>query len=68
MYWIAVIAAFLAMRYNEKKGHWPGMRAKLTKETEIESDGCSLEGGVQEQGKEQKAKECISEDVRIVES
>ena len=28
MYWIAVIVAFLAMRYNEKKGHWPLMKAK----------------------------------------
>jgi len=29
-YWIAVIAAFLAMRYNEKKGHWPLLRGKST--------------------------------------
>lgn len=27
-YWIAIMVAFLAMRYNEKKGHWPLMKAK----------------------------------------
>jgi high-affinity iron transporter len=27
-YWIAVIVAFLALGYNEKKGHWPLMKAK----------------------------------------
>lgn len=28
MFWIAVIVAFVLMRYNEKKGHWPFMKAK----------------------------------------
>jgi high-affinity iron transporter len=28
LYWLAVIVAFLAMLYNEKKGHWPLMKAK----------------------------------------
>jgi high-affinity iron transporter len=27
-YWIAVIVAFLALGYNERKGHWPLMKAK----------------------------------------
>jgi high-affinity iron transporter len=28
VYWIAVISAFLAMRYREVKGHWPLTKAK----------------------------------------
>lgn len=32
VYWIAVIAAFLAMGYREKKGHWPLTKAKARKE------------------------------------
>ena len=28
MYWITIIAAFLTMRYNEKTGHWPLLKAK----------------------------------------
>jgi high-affinity iron transporter len=27
LYWILVILGFLAMRYNEKNGHWPWRRA-----------------------------------------
>jgi len=30
VYWIVVIAGFSALRYNEKKGHWPLMKAKNT--------------------------------------
>lgn len=33
-YWIAVIIAFVAMRFNEKKGHWPLMKPK--KEVAVE--------------------------------
>jgi high-affinity iron transporter len=28
LYWLIVIGAFLAMRYNEVKGHWPFIAAK----------------------------------------
>ncbi|KAF1983987.1 plasma membrane iron permease [Aulographum hederae CBS 113979] len=28
LYWLVTIVAFLAMGYNEKKGHWPFMKAK----------------------------------------
>jgi high-affinity iron transporter len=28
VYWIVVIIGFLAMRYNEVKGHWPLMKPK----------------------------------------
>lgn len=28
LYWVAVITTFLAMRYNEVKGHWPLMKLK----------------------------------------
>jgi high-affinity iron transporter len=31
MYWVAVIAGFLAMRYNEVHGHWPLLKAKKAK-------------------------------------
>ena len=39
MYWIVVILGFLAMRYNETKGHWPFMKAK--KGTTINSETAS---------------------------
>ena len=26
LYWLSVICGFSAMRYNEKKGHWPLMK------------------------------------------
>lgn len=48
MYWIAVIAGFLAMIYYEKKGHWPLMKAKPVG-PELQrglSDTDSLEEGV----------------------
>nr|POE86442.1 plasma membrane iron permease [Quercus suber] len=45
-YWITVIIVFLSMLYNEKKGHWPFMKAKATNfdtsersESEDGSDG-----------------------------
>ena len=31
LYWIAVMIAFFLMRYNEKKGHWPFLKAKAEK-------------------------------------
>ena len=37
LYWLCVIAAFLAMRYNERKGHWPCLRRK----PELVFDGSS---------------------------
>ena len=37
VYWIFVIAAFLAMRYNEKNGHWPLMKAKVVEPTDGEA-------------------------------
>ena len=43
-YWIAVIIAFLTMRYNEKKGHWPLMKAKAASSEEKMSDSSSEEG------------------------
>jgi high-affinity iron transporter len=33
LYWLAVIIAFVVMRYNEVKGHWPLMKAKAPKAT-----------------------------------
>jgi high-affinity iron transporter len=44
-YWIAVIVAFLALGYNEKKGHWPFMKAKkdtTSFRTESNSDDSTI--------------------------
>ena len=43
-YWIAVIIAFLAMRYNERKGHWPLRKPKTTPSERKASDSSSEEG------------------------
>ncbi len=40
LYWVCVIIAFLAMRYNEKKGHWPLLKRK----SGIVSIGANKEG------------------------
>lgn len=40
LYWLVVILAFLAMMYNEKKGHWPFMKPKRKMASEqLSSDG-----------------------------
>jgi len=42
VYWIVIITAFLSMRYNEAKGHWPLMKAKKNANQTLEatdSDG-----------------------------
>jgi len=33
LYWLVVIVAFLSMRYNERHGHFPLMKAKKTKDS-----------------------------------
>ena len=38
LYWVVIIIAFLAMRYNEKKGHWPLLKAKQPKRERENSD------------------------------
>jgi len=38
LYWVIIILAFLAMRYNEKKGHWPFLTAKSPPESDEASD------------------------------
>lgn len=45
MYWIAIIAGFVLLRYKEKNGHWPLMKAKARPERP-ESDNTSEEAGV----------------------
>ncbi len=40
LYWLVVILAFLAMRYNEKAGHWPFLKAKAAPAT-LSSDSSS---------------------------
>lgn len=41
-----MIIAFLTMRYNEKKGHWPLMKAKAASPEDKASDSSSEEGVV----------------------
>ena len=43
-YWIAVIIAFLAMRYNEKKGHWPLMKQKAAPSERAASESSNSDG------------------------
>ncbi|KAK4693137.1 high-affinity iron transporter, partial [Lecanoromycetidae sp. Uapishka_2] len=44
LYWASVILVFLAMRYNEKKGHWPLIKAK-TASANTESDDSNSDEG-----------------------
>lgn len=37
LYWVCVIAAFLAMRYNEQRGHWPFLKRKPEKASDAAS-------------------------------
>jgi hypothetical protein len=50
MYWIAIIAGFLALRYRETRGRWPLMKAPVEK-TEVDQESQSSaslpgEGGI----------------------
>lgn len=38
VYWIVVIAGFLALRYHENNGHWPLMQAKEKKQADGEAN------------------------------
>ncbi|KAI9845922.1 MAG: hypothetical protein M1837_004458 [Sclerophora amabilis] len=38
LYWLVVILAFLAMRYNESKGHWPFLKSKNPENERSSSD------------------------------
>ena len=53
VYWIVIILSFLAMRYNEKKGHWPLMKPKAVPAelTQMESETSSQNEGVLARGK-----------------
>ncbi|KAI9753450.1 MAG: orotidine 5'-phosphate decarboxylase [Chaenotheca gracillima] len=39
LYWLVVIVGFVAMRYNETKGHWPLLKAKAGKNDAASSSG-----------------------------
>ncbi|KZF23936.1 plasma membrane iron permease [Xylona heveae TC161] len=41
IYWIVIIVCFLAMRYNEKKGHWPFLKPKKNLDVEECDDAAS---------------------------
>lgn len=47
LYWVTVIIAFLAMRYNEVKGHWPLLKSKQPKpELRTDSETSSQNEGI----------------------
>lgn len=54
LYWLLVIAGFLGMRFNERKGHWPLMKPKNAKtvESETASVQCGAVSGVKEESKD----------------
>lgn len=58
LYWIFVIAAFLALRYNEKTGHWPFVKAKAIHEGDQiarkDSQSSSDKDGIPEKGASQQ--------------
>jgi len=50
MYWIAIVAGFLSLRYRETRGHWPLMKAPVAK-TAVDQESQSSaslpgEGGI----------------------
>ena len=52
MYWIAVIVGFLALRFNEKHGRWPFMKAKAVPEDisrTASQSGSGSDGGLEKQ-------------------
>ena len=59
LYWVVVILGFLAMRYNETKGHWALTKATKaemgTKENTIQSSGSSI-ANTERDAEEGKAK------------
>ena len=60
LYWVFVMLAFYAMRYNEQHGHWPLLKskAKVDIDTSDESDAGSDSGRViEETTTEKKADE-----------
>ena len=41
LYWLAVIVGFLAMGYNEKRGHWPLMKRRSSMGPAVERESFS---------------------------
>lgn len=54
LYWLAVIVGFLILRYNERNGHWPLMKAKAAN-AEADSETSSQRDGVVDVTAEKKA-------------
>lgn len=50
VYWIVVILGFLAMRYNETKGHWPLMKPKKASVAPVDSKAHSHSDGSSDTG------------------
>ncbi|KAI9817547.1 MAG: hypothetical protein M1827_001159 [Pycnora praestabilis] len=69
LYWLVVIIGFSAMRYNEKKGHWPLMKPKKAA-PHIESETSSEDGvvvGEADFGKKTDGEAGVSSNVRSLE-
>ena len=49
LYWIIITIVFLSMRYNERTGHWPFMKAKPI--NIVDGNSTELVEGVKKQGK-----------------
>ncbi|MCJ1314548.1 hypothetical protein MMC25_008230 [Agyrium rufum] len=66
LYWIVVTLGFLAMRFNEKRGHWPLMKAKAAK-VQSGSETSSLRGETSSLENNVETKE-IDAHIKIVDS
>lgn len=54
LYWVVVMVAFYLMRFNEKHGRWPMMKAKAKAEPAGDSSDSGDESGVFEETSVQK--------------
>lgn len=55
LYWVFITMAFLAMRYNERKGHWPWLKRKSAVQSVVagkEGDETSREDVILQPAKE----------------
>jgi high-affinity iron transporter len=56
LYWLCVMVAFACMRFYEKKGHWPFLKAKASPETDAGEESGS-DGTLDETAAEKKKAE-----------
>lgn len=65
-YWIAVILGFLAMRYNERNGHWPLTMPKKAADTKRGSNASSYEAGLVEYQRKVDDGDAVATGVRSI--